>query len=286
MALTTVLVAGDNCLDRYLPPIAREFVGGQAVNVAIGLAAAAVAVAYAGVVGDDDAGRRILEELAARGVDTTATAIAEGPTGVTEIGTEDGERRFASERYGVSAPYVPSDKAIALARRVRLVYAAHVADIRPLAAALAPGALLALDASDGPLDSGALKNVDLLFRSTPGADPDETMLRASELLDAGPSTVVITLGAGGAVAVTRDGIRASCPASDGVPVDTLGAGDALAAGFIAASLIGASLQAALAAGSEAAWAACLHLGALPDAKLVETSRRVATPRRQPAGTST
>jgi len=32
-----VATMGDNCLDRYLPPLEREFVGGNALNVAVGL---------------------------------------------------------------------------------------------------------------------------------------------------------------------------------------------------------------------------------------------------------
>ena len=32
-----VATMGDNCLDRYLPPLERKFVGGNALNVAVGL---------------------------------------------------------------------------------------------------------------------------------------------------------------------------------------------------------------------------------------------------------
>lgn len=257
------LVVGDNCIDRYLPPVDAEFVGGQAVNVAAGLAAQGFATAYAGVVGSDAAGTRIADELRRRGVDLRVLDVRDGATGLTVIATEGGEREFVAEAYGVSAPYVPTYAALALAREARLVYAAHVDDLGGLRAALRTGAELAYDAADGPLAAATLANVDVLFRSVPGMDPDEAEVLAVGLLALGPSVVVATLGPDGAVACSRNGDRAACAPAGPVAVDTLGAGDALAAGFIAARLRGASLPDALAAGTTAAHAACGHLGALP-----------------------
>lgn len=55
--------AGDNCIDRYLPPFNRSFVGGNAVNVAVYLQKHGIPAAYIGVVGDDADGRRTLDAL-------------------------------------------------------------------------------------------------------------------------------------------------------------------------------------------------------------------------------
>ena len=258
------LVAGDNCIDRYLPPVDVELVGGQAVNVAAGLAALGIATGYAGVVGTDAAGASIAAELRRRGVDLRALEARPGRTGVTDIATENGERRFVAEAYGVSAPYVPSAAALAAAGEVRLVYAAHVDGLWALRRALRPGAVLAVDASDGPLDPSVPEVAHVLFRSAPGMDPGVAELAGEALVARGPSIVVFTLGAAGAVAVARDGNRAHRPPAGPVTMDTLGAGDALAAGFLAAWLRGASLDAALGAGTAAAHAVCGRLGALPE----------------------
>ena len=37
LAVKPVATMGDNCVDRYLPPLGLEFVGGNALNVAVGL---------------------------------------------------------------------------------------------------------------------------------------------------------------------------------------------------------------------------------------------------------
>ena len=63
-----VVSIGDNCIDRYLPPIGLERVGGNAVNVAATIATHGKPAAYAGVVGDDNSGTRILDSLRAVGV--------------------------------------------------------------------------------------------------------------------------------------------------------------------------------------------------------------------------
>ncbi|MGN6379237.1 MAG: PfkB family carbohydrate kinase [Gaiellales bacterium] len=56
---------GDNCIDRYVGSLKRTHVGGNALNVAVGLARAGRRVVYAGAVGDDEDGRTVLAALAA-----------------------------------------------------------------------------------------------------------------------------------------------------------------------------------------------------------------------------
>ena len=262
MALTAI-VLGDNCIDRYLPPVDEEFVGGQAVNVAAGLAAAGIPTAYAGVVGNDDAGRRIVAELVARAIDVSVVECRPGSTGRTGIATENGDRRFVSEDYGVSAPYVPTSAALHLVAGARLAYAAHVDDLARIHAALAPGAVLALDASDGDLADIELGQVDILFVSRPGASRKDALALGRSLVGGGIQIVVVTVGASGAVAVERGGRSAACSAVGAVAVDTLGAGDALASGFLASWLSNGDIELALGRGSLAAAAACAHQGALP-----------------------
>lgn len=264
MALTA-LVLGDNCIDQYLPPVSRTFVGGQAANVAAGLAAAGVPTGYAGVVGTDHAGRRVVDELDRRGIDLSAVDIVPGRTGVTTIASEGGERRFVAEEYGVSAPYTLSLVAISLLHDVRLAYAAHVVDVGAVAAELRSGATLALDMSAERVDDATLGAVDILFASAPGNSMAVALRHARELLERGPGVVVVTRGPDGVVALERGGPPVSCPAAQGDIVDSLGAGDALAAGFLAARLAGATIARALELGTASAAVACSHLGAMPAA---------------------
>lgn len=56
----------------------RRFVPGGAANTAVNLAALGARVRIAGVVGDDDAGRRLTELLAAHGVDTSGVVRVRG----------------------------------------------------------------------------------------------------------------------------------------------------------------------------------------------------------------
>ena len=66
---------GDNCFDHYLPPLDRaSSSGGNALNVAVGLRDAGHDVAYAGAVGDDDAGRAVLAARHGRAGSTRPTS--------------------------------------------------------------------------------------------------------------------------------------------------------------------------------------------------------------------
>jgi sugar/nucleoside kinase (ribokinase family) len=65
---------------------------------------------------------------------------------------------------------------------------------------------------------------------------------AKTYLDAGAREVVVKLGAEGARAWTADGQTARSRAFAVTPIDTVGAGDGFAAGYVAAFLTGGSLQ--------------------------------------------
>ena len=82
-------------------------------------------------------------------------------------------------------------------------------------------------------------------------------------------TLVVTRGAQGAVAVEK-GQRIEAPAAPvNKVVDTTGAGDLLAAGFLAARCRGRDLKACLETGATAAAEVISHFGARPEADLRE-----------------
>ncbi|HEU4704116.1 MAG TPA: PfkB family carbohydrate kinase, partial [Sphingomicrobium sp.] len=117
------------------------------------------------------------------------------------------------------------------------------------------------------IDTGA---IDLLFanedevRHLTGSDDLE---RAIGQLAAKIATLVVTRGAAGAMAL-EDGQRIEIPA---VPVervvDTTGAGDLFAAGFLAARCSGHGLERCLQSGALAAAEIISHFGARPEADL-------------------
>ena len=100
---------GDNCIDRYAPPISLSAVGGNAVNVAVRLCQLGMAVSYFGAVGDDSDGRRVTSRLVEAGVDSSAVVIGKGHTASTELIVDAaGERMIGAEDFGACASYRPS----------------------------------------------------------------------------------------------------------------------------------------------------------------------------------
>jgi fructoselysine 6-kinase len=121
----SVACVGDNCIDRYVAPVRPDMVGGNALNVAVGLARRGLETAYLGATGDDDEGRRVVEALAAVDVDTSRITIESGDTAVTIVElTEGGDRVFLEERFGVGTVYHPSRDDVAFLRGCEWVHAA------------------------------------------------------------------------------------------------------------------------------------------------------------------
>ncbi|WUH89940.1 PfkB family carbohydrate kinase [Streptomyces sp. NBC_00433] len=113
---------------------------------------------------------------------------------------------------------------------------------------------------------GLVSDADLLL---PNADEaallsgsDEPAAAAAELSREG-ATVVVTLGAAGALAADRGRVTARAPAAPATAVDTTGAGDAFTGGLLAARLAGADLPAALAAACQAGAEAVAVVGGRP-----------------------
>ena len=259
MAVSAVIL-GDNCIDRYLPPIVEDHVGGQAVNVASHLARAGLSVAYAGTVGSDAAALSVLRELDARGVDTSLVEQRYGATGLTLVEvTPAGERRFVREEYGVSAPYRPSRDALAAATQADIVYGVHLDDMTAIREAITRPTLLAIDASEEAIDTCLVADPDIVFISRPQWSAAEATDLAKDLVIGTVTTAVITLGEAGAVAATSSE-SATVNAETSQVLDTLGAGDAFAAGFLSALIHGFDLADALHEASHGAAAVCTHRG--------------------------
>jgi len=257
-----VIVAGELGVDLHAAsagPLAdaesfdRRF-GGAAANVAVGLARLGVPTGLWARVGDDAFGDFLVDRAAAAGVDAGfVERDPAAPTGLVVVG-RDGDREFqhylhaaASRRLapgGVDLSAEPARSALLdLAERARAAGATVSFD---------PNARPPLWGGDYPETlRHALGAVDVVVASgsdlrTGGFAGDPAALAAA-VCDRGPHSAVVTLGGDGAVARSTAAApwgagtarRPAFPVDD---VDPTGAGDAFAAGAIAAlgSRVGAA----------------------------------------------
>ncbi len=228
------LVAGDDVFAS-----SRTAPGGQAANVAAWAAALGADAAFVGRRGDDEAGGLVTAALGAYGV--SVLGPAEGRNGiVVSLVDPDGTRSMASDR-GVAPDLAPADLDAAWFACNWL----HVAGYSLLRDPIAQAALAAISWARA---AGALVSVDLStstaiedygserFRSLlEVAEPDLLFGTATELEALGgrfPSRHwVLKRGAEGITIGRSDGAQ-ELPALATDVVDSTGAGDALAAGYL------------------------------------------------------
>jgi ribokinase len=266
--------------------------GGSAANVAAWAAAELPPSAppvLAGRIGADERGRAAEAELRAAGVDTRLAVDADRPTGacVVLVGP-DGERSMvpdpgANDR--LADRDLPDDMLVRGAHLHLTGYSLVRGGSRPaarsaIARARERGMSVSVDPSSAALLSPGfleeLASVELVLPNIEEAavlSGEVDAERAALTLAARVPEVVVTLGAGGALWTDGGGVcraaAAKGPAhrSDeegaGALLDTTGAGDAFAAGFLVARLSGAGPEAALEAGCRLAAVAVRTPGARP-----------------------
>ncbi len=241
-------------------------IGGSASITAVAAARLGLRVALAAAIGDDPAGRFMLGQLAAEGVDTGPVAVRSGtPTGMTVALSAGGDRAILTAT-GAVATLTARDVPSALLVRARHV---HVSSYFLVADSLGPGLAALLDAARAggastSLDTNwdpaqrwadqrltdALAHVSLLLPNEAealrlaGAPALEPAI--ATLTKAGPR-LAVKLGERGALCT--DGPRRYLAEPPPVTVaDTTGAGDCFNAGVIAGLLDGLDLPAAVALG--------------------------------------
>ncbi|GAB3173183.1 ribokinase [Myceligenerans halotolerans] len=230
--------------------------GGTSAGKALHLAELGAPVTLVTAVGDDPEAERVLQALGRGGERLEVLAHrAPGPTEQhLNLMTDDGER--VSIYLAVPAePARPDDEHVAarLAAARDVVLDLSASGLELLDAARAGGAELWTDLHDydgvSEFHRPFADACSHIFLNDDGTDDHPALMRA--LLDRGATTVVCTLGAKGAVALTCDG-WAECPAEPADVVDTNGAGDAFFAGFLTAHLTGAGTGECLRAGARQA----------------------------------
>ena len=271
-----------------LPP-GREVGGGSAANTAAGVAAFGARAGFVGRVADDALGATFTRDIRAAGVTyATPPGGAEPPTARSMIAVTPDAQRTMSTFLGASLSLDAADLPEALVASAAILYLeGYLWDPeRPRAAmqgaigiARAAGRRVALSLSDAFLlarhgdDFRALLHdgaLDLMFANeaeavalTGTASFDD----AARALAGAAAIVVVTRGADGAV-VLADDTRYAVPAAL-VPavIDTTGAGDLFASGFLAALTRALPLPECARWGAVAAGEVISHYGARPEANL-------------------
>ena len=272
VARPQLAAVGDNCIDRYVGSTRPSTVGGNALNVAVGLVNAGYPTAYLGAVGDDEDGRRVIETARAAGVDVTHLQILDAPTGVTTVELKPaGERVFLEESYGATELYRLDEQGIRHLRGRAWIHAVNLSDVSSAVSELATqGHRLSYDFSDsndGELRTALCPHLELAVFSSPAENGSAAVAIATAAVSEGARMAVVTRGAGGSLASIAGDIFEQ-PALSVEPVDTLGAGDAFIAAFIAACLEEAPIPEALRRGAESAAKTCEMIGPWPLAKEV------------------
>jgi sugar/nucleoside kinase (ribokinase family) len=271
--------------------VAREMSGGSAANSMAGIAAMGGSAAFIGQVAEDQLGLIFEHDMHALGVRFDTPPLLEGPpTGRCLIlVTPDGQRtmntcpgashelsRDVLDRKLIASASIlflegylfgPEKPRAAMMEAISIAHSAN----RQVAFTLSESVCIAgrKESFAEMIESGG---VDLLFcnedealQLTGRTDLDGSL----DELTAKVPTLVITKGPEGAIGIEQ-GERISIPAAPvREVVDTTGAGDLFAAGFLAARCKGASLERCLWTGAIAAGEVIQHYGARPIADLKE-----------------
>jgi sugar/nucleoside kinase (ribokinase family) len=273
-----------------MPP-AVEISGGSAANTAAGVAAFGASAAFVGKVADDELGIVFGHDIRAAGVgfETTHAVGVEAERGTARcliLVTPDAQRTM-NTYLGVAALVGPDDIDLDLVSDVRVAYLEGYLWDEPIAKAALRKAMdgahdagtpVAFTLSDGfCVDRHRAEflelvehRVDILFANEVEIcslyevdDFDE----AAQRVRGHCAIACLTRSELGSVVLTADGGRIDQPAVASHVVDTTGAGDLYAAGFLAGWAQGAGLATAAKMAAVAAGEVISHLGARPQADL-------------------
>jgi 2-dehydro-3-deoxygluconokinase len=237
-------------------------IGGAESNVAIGLSRLGVPATWVSALGDDELGELVLHRVRAEGVDTGAVRrVPDRPTGLYLREEVAGALRVHYYRRGSAASTLAPG-----AFDASLLHGAAFVHLTGITGALSPECAEFLPwAAMTAHEAGVQVSYDVNFRSrlwepaaaraaTEALLPHVDVLLVGDdeaaalwdwdaetclerLSDSGPREVVVKLGARGCAA-TVDGERLSAPGFPVRQLDPIGAGDAFAAGYLAATVWG------------------------------------------------
>ena len=273
---------------------AREISGGSAANSMAGVAALGLDAAFIGQVADDQLGDIFAHDMTSLGVHFETPPLADGPpTGRCLIIVTPDAQRTMNTCPGASHELTPRALNENLIRSAAVTFlegylwgperprhamlrAAQIAHEAERTVAFTLSESLCIPGrKEGVLGMIEGGMIDVLF-----ANEDEAM-HLSGATDLGAaiarlqplvSTLIVTRGPAGALAIERGRRVEIAAAPVEKVVDTTGAGDLFAAGFLAARCRARPLERCLEAGALAAAEVISHFGARPEANLREIVR--------------
>ncbi len=278
---------------------ATEMSGGSAANTIVGISGLGARAAFVGKVKDDQIGRMYAHDIRAAGVAFTTRPDSDGPaTGCSYIlVTGDGERTM-NTYLGAAQRLTPADIDATEVAASRIVYLegylwdpkdAKDAFVKASKIAHEAGRQVALTLSDAfcvdryrgefveLMRSGT---IDLIFANEAElrslyetSDFDTALKQLREDAKLG----VVTRSEKGCVVVSKDGVIAVPAAPVERIVDTTGAGDLFAAGFLFGHVRGLGFENAGRLGALAAAEVIQHIGARPQVSLKELAQQRGLP---------
>jgi sugar/nucleoside kinase (ribokinase family) len=273
--------------------------GGSAANTIVGIASFGARAAYVGKVKQDEVGKLYTHDIRAAGVAFDTKAAADGPaTGCSYIlVTGDGERTM-NTYLGAAQNLVPADIDPAEIAAASIVYLegylwdpkdAKDAFVKAATIAHGAGRQVALTLSDAFcvdryrdefIDLMRKGTVDIVFaneselHSLYGTSDFDTALKE---LRKDVKLGVVTRSEKGCVVASRDGVVAVPASPIKELVDTTGAGDLFAAGFLFGLVRNAGHENAGRLGALAAAEVIQHIGARPQVSLKELAKKAGLP---------
>ncbi|MFC8866719.1 ribokinase [Streptomyces sp. NPDC057148] len=248
--------------------------GGKGANQAVAAARMGARTALLARVGDDDYGRLLLDSQRAAGVDTVGVLVGGAPTGVALITVDPSGDNSIVVSPGANGRLAPGDVRAAASlfhasRVVSTQLEVPLETVVEVVRSLAPGSRFVLNPSPPlPLPREVLDACDPLIVNEHEAKVILGDARVSDrpedwariLLAKGPRSVVVTLGAEGALVASGSEVS-RVPSVKVEAVDTTGAGDAFTAALAWRLGTGASLAEAAAYAAQVGAAAVTRAGA-------------------------
>lgn len=292
-----VICIGAAIVDIPLQPVSRDIfdcesypvnqirmtIGGDAINEATIIRRLGYKSALVSMVGEDPVGSFIKEHCIREGIDIAGLTEREGIDTSINVGlvTQDGERTFVTNREGSLWKMSGNDIDLDLIDRARICSLASFFNnplldnktlVRIFEKAKDAGMTICADMIKPRLGetfddiAQALSFVDYFFpncdeaRLMTGEDDIERV--ADKILSYGVKHSVIKIGKRGVFIKSQNGRKTTVPAMEGIEaLDTTGAGDNFASGFIAGLLEDKDIETCAIWGNACASLAIQHIGA-------------------------